>query len=969
MNTRLSFIELCKKAENNEWNIRILTELEYMMRLYEAKEQNFPALLEQAVQHVHALLLDQGTLTRQNVMEIETLLMPLSKDAKAIEMLCIAHAHIDMNWEWGTPETVGVVIDTFQTMLDLMDEYPDFTFSQSQAATYQMVEEYCPSMIAQIRRRVHEGRWEVAASTWVEPDKNMSGSEAMARHVLYTKRYMAKLFGLSPDQLEVDFEPDTFGHSANLPEILQQGGVKYYYHCRGRKEGERKIYRWRSPSGAELLCFEEPYWYSSEVTANIILPLPQFCKANNTHTFMHVYGVGDHGGGPTRRDLNRLIDMASWPLAPTIRFGTLHEYFQRIESHRDAFPVVEGELNCLFTGCYTSQARLKHANRTGEDRLYDAEMLSVWAGQVGDVLTCFSNFEKAWQKVLFNQFHDILPGSCAADSCHQALGFFHEALCYTTGNANRSLKWLASKIATNGFGLASEVGALANGAGVGYNVMSSEGYGINAGSPGYGFSGTSHGDGNIRVFILFNTTQFERDSSVDLTLWDWPYPIRMTEIVDSMGTSLPFSIREEGVHYWGHHYTKLVTHAKVPAIGYTCVAVRYAAEKKPLPIEQPTYGQLENDPISWHSSFARPPVTTPRVTRIIDEPIILENDLVRAEFSQETMHLMSFTDKRTGAVLITPDRPSAFFRLINENDYFKRSSWTIGPYGKVQDINAACMVRVEERALDSVEPFVRYSITFNASKVETTISLAPNSATLRFSIKILWREFGEEKISTPLLQFFVPFAFDATTFRYDIPCASIDREIEGHDVPAIGYAAPIPCNQHATIGLMTNCKYGYRGERNSLSVNLIHASYFPDPCPDIGEHKVEVGLTAIQDVDSQELIQSATTFTHPIIAYSASIHSGILPVQNSFLHLEGEARLIAVKRCEDHPDRLILRICQQCNGGDATIHTSTGITGAWITDLAEQEWTPINFDKNQLTVNLPPYAVRTVALALKPVEE
>lgn len=698
------------------------------------------------------------------------------------------------------------------------------------------------------------------------------------------------------------------------------------------------------------------------------MPLPQLCRNNHTSVFLHVYGVGDHGGGPTRRDINRLIDMASWPLAPVIRFGTLHEFFHRIEKERKSFPIIQGELNCLFTGCYTSQARLKHANRTGEERLYDAEMLGAWSAQTGDTLTCHPNFEKAWQKVLFNQFHDILPGSCVADSCHQALGFFQEALCYIAGNANRSMKWLAEQIATDGFGSPGKNGALANGAGAGYNVMKSAGYGINAGSPDFGFAATSHGDGSVRVFVLFNTTQFDRDEGVTLTLWDWAYPLRMTEIVDLQGKSLPFSVREEGVHYWGHHYARLVTQARVPALGYTSIAVRYAPDQKPLPIEQPAYGQMENELIPWHSSFERPPVTTPRVTRITDMPIVLENEVIRAVFAPETMHLISLTDKRTGAALITPDHPSAFFRLICESDYFKRSSWTIGPYGKVLDINASCMVRVENRELGGVQPFVCYSVSFGDSRMEVTVSLAPNSPILRFSIKVLWREFGEENGATPLLQFYVPFSFDADTYRY-IPCGSIDREAEGHDVPSIAYAAPVPCGQKCTLGLTTDCKYGYRGGENCLSVNLLHASYFPDPCPDIGEHRIEIGLTAIEDINSQELLRSATVFTHPLIAYSAPIHSGSLPAQCSFLRLEGPVRLIAVKRSEDHENRLILRICQQGQGDEAMIHTRGRIEGAWLTDLTELEWHPIAFEETRLMIKLPAHSVRTIGLALTSVEE
>lgn len=171
------------------------------------------------------------------VLAAEERLKSLSCVAKSLSVIYAAHAHIDMNWEWGAQETVTAVIDTFQTMLDLMDEYPDFTFSQSQASTYEIIEKHCPSMLERIRARVQEGRWEVTASTWVEPDKNMTGTESMARHILYTKRYLSRLLGVSAESLNIDFEPDTFGHSANIPEgFLSQGGVKYYYHAAGLTE-------------------------------------------------------------------------------------------------------------------------------------------------------------------------------------------------------------------------------------------------------------------------------------------------------------------------------------------------------------------------------------------------------------------------------------------------------------------------------------------------------------------------------------------------------------------------------------------------------------------------------------------------------------------------------------------------------------------------------------------------------------
>ena len=184
--------------------------------------------------------------------EAERILAPVAKTAKSYHIHCMGHAHIDMNWMWGYNETASLTVDTFRTVLDLMKEYPDFKFSQSQASVYKIIEEHAPEMLTEIAGRVHEGRWELSASTWVENDKNMPSGESLSRHILYTKRYLSKLFDIDPKTIEIDFEPDTFGHNITTPEVCAQGGVKYYYHCRGR-EAAPCAYVWKSRAGGELL--------------------------------------------------------------------------------------------------------------------------------------------------------------------------------------------------------------------------------------------------------------------------------------------------------------------------------------------------------------------------------------------------------------------------------------------------------------------------------------------------------------------------------------------------------------------------------------------------------------------------------------------------------------------------------------------------------------------------------------------
>ena len=247
------FAKLQHEAAHGAWAQRIIAELGYLLELSRTQDCRLDERLLPQVERLLEIHAREGAIGREDALTVEQALADLGPAAKAYEVTCAAHAHIDMNWMWGFQETAALTVDTFRTMLELMERYPDFTFSQSQASVYHILETYHPAMLEEIRRRVREGRWEVTASSWVENDKNLSGGEAMARHLLYTRQYLSELLDIPQDKIQLDFEPDTFGHCENLPEILHQGGIRYYYHCRGA-EGPC-LYRWRAPSGAEVLAY------------------------------------------------------------------------------------------------------------------------------------------------------------------------------------------------------------------------------------------------------------------------------------------------------------------------------------------------------------------------------------------------------------------------------------------------------------------------------------------------------------------------------------------------------------------------------------------------------------------------------------------------------------------------------------------------------------------------------------------
>jgi alpha-mannosidase len=277
------------------------------------------------------------------------MLSPIGEVAKTFTIHYVGHAHIDMNWAWDWPETVDTAYKTFTTVNKLMDEFPDFKFSQSQTSVYSAMEKYNPETFEMIKERVKKGRWEVTANSWVEGDKNLASGEALVRHILYTKRYFKERFGFSYDAIKIDWEPDTFGHHWMHPQILSKAGITRYYFCRAGKG--LRIFWWEAPDGSRVLAWDDSkLWYLGPVKPEDVVEAVELYEKTGTKDYLIVYEVGDHGGGPTRKDLQLIEGMKSWPIFPKVKCSTTDEFFSIAEKYGDKFPVVKDELNFVFRG-------------------------------------------------------------------------------------------------------------------------------------------------------------------------------------------------------------------------------------------------------------------------------------------------------------------------------------------------------------------------------------------------------------------------------------------------------------------------------------------------------------------------------------------------------------------------------------------------------------------------------------------
>jgi alpha-mannosidase len=935
-----------EKQESLNHNFyRIHGELRFLSALSDSLGGKYDGLITDAAGKLAADIEARHCTTPEAVAAAEKALSSLAAEAKSFECICAAHAHIDMNWMWGFNETVSVTLSTMETMLHLMDEYPSFTFSQSQASVYKIVEEYAPGLFEKIRQRIKEGRWEVLASTWVETDKNMPSGESLTRHLLYTKEYFAETFGIARDDLVIDFEPDTFGHNRNVPEICVSGGVKYYYHCRGHV-GDKVAYRWQSPSGKELLVLTEPWWYNCNIDNTIADYAPELARLTETKTILRVYGVGDHGGGPTRRDISRLIEMDSWPLYPTFKFGRLKDYFEILEKSRDKLSLIKDEINFLCDGCYTTQTRIKAGNRKAERLLADAEFYSgaalFWADHPypGKLLA------EAWRKTLFNQFHDIIPGSGVTETREYASGLYQQVFAAAESARTLALEAVADRIGIQG--LFPAAGGITESRGEGAGV-------------GYGQNGRSAG--KRRVYHVFNSLPYSREELVPITVWDYEGDIAQTAAEDASGKNLPLQRGESG-DYWGHHFDTVLVKAAAPSCGYATVIID----------EKPDYSQK----ISF--------VNDMRVQ--YPDRFILENDLVRVELNPLDGSAASFIDKKTGAELAPPQGGFGVFRLAEEGRYKSvtgwnpgMTAWFTGRYKKIEDINKNIEIRPvssgDRVSQGDIKNAFELTMPFGSgSKLKVIVSLEGGSKLLRYDVTCDWREFGAEDRGVPNLHFRLALDYKPE-YLFDIPFGLTERKAADMDLPAESFVLAGNPGGKSAAALFSLDKYGFRCLDDSLSLTLIRGAVDPDLTPETGRHHISFAVSPVETGAAvEELVKESLCYRRPLTVISGrnlpgkkrDTGNGTLPATASFCTLKGGI-LSSMKQAEKGGKKLVFRVFE-AKGVETRAEISLGFAAAaaWLTDASEEKRLgdcALSEGGKTVSFNLPPYSVRAVVVELR----
>jgi alpha-mannosidase len=359
----------------------------------------------------------------------------------------IGNAHIDPVWLWQWPEGYQEVRATFASAIERMKEYPEFIFTCDSVLYLAWVEEHDPDLFAAIGERIAEGRWQQVGGWWIEPDCNLPAGESFVRQALYAQRYLREKFGVTST---VGCNVDPFGHNASLPQILRKSGMDAYVFMR---PGPHEMalpgpyFWWEAPDGTRVLTYRIPHEYCSPGTDlghQIDKSLAQLPA--DAPELMVFYGVGNHGGGPTRANLDSIRRLDATGGLPALRCGQPRDFFDRLVASGVDIPVHTGELQHHAVGCYSAHSGVKRWNRRAENLLARAEKWASVAAEVAGVDYPAAELAKAWQLVLFNQFHDTLGGAAIEPAYEDSRDQFGHAVSLAGEAFNRAVQTLARRV-------------------------------------------------------------------------------------------------------------------------------------------------------------------------------------------------------------------------------------------------------------------------------------------------------------------------------------------------------------------------------------------------------------------------------------------------------------------------------------------------------------------------------------------
>jgi alpha-mannosidase len=830
------------------------------------------------------------------------------------------NGHIDAAWLWPWTETVDVVKRTFGTALQLMYEYPGYTYSQSAAAYNEWLEQKYPEMNAEIKQRVKEGRWEIVGGMWVEPDLNMPDGESLVRQLLVGNRWFKKNYGVTA---RIGWNPDSFGYTWQLPQILKKSGLDYFVTQKmswnDTNQFPFKLFWWESPDGSKVLTyFPHDYVNLSLNPVRLSSDLKLLRDyAPGSAELLDLYGVGDHGGGPTRATLDEGFHWSNKDgngaskITPNYQFGGAQAFFDAMEkqiapespewnyrsiakgytpppaeSGKITVPTWKAELYFEYhRGVMTTQANHKANMRHSEEQVLNAEKWSSLAWLDGKKYPG-EELTEDWKKVLFNQFHDLAAGSGIGVIYKDAQKDYDVVRWSTNEISGGAQATMAAGINTDGEGIPVVV----------YNPLGWE-----------------------RSGDVTTDVQLAKAGATSLTVVD-------PAVKGKSEAPIRSSIDEKtGVAHVTFHVSS------VPALGYK--VVRVVENKR---------GAAEAAAVSDRGDAIQ--LSDGGLKIVIDKKTGCITSLKQGDF--ESLEPGSCGNQ----LQFFKDTPKQYDAWNVDPGTLDQAPATLNKADTVELVNA-----------QTSRPAVRITRSWQSSKFVQTVSLKGDLVDIENDID--WHE------RHVLLKAAFPLAATSGFATYEIPYGAIDRpttrnnswEKAQFEVPAMRWA-DLGDGKHG-MSLLNQTKYGYDAVGNMLRLTLLRSPTWPDPEADQGHHHFHYALYPHAGTWKDALtVRHGWEYDYPLTAVVTTAHAGALSAEHSFASVSPEnVVLTAVKKAEDEKG-LIFRVYEWAGkSATAEFHVPGGATSATVTNMMEApEGSSLAVAGDVVKVPIHPYEILTI---------
>jgi alpha-mannosidase len=859
----------------------------------------------------------------------QAILDGLHEPLSAVTMNMVGNSHIDAAWLWPKTETVDIVHRTFDTAIQLMKEYPNYKYTQSAAQYSQWMADKYPDLNKQIAARIKEGRWEIVGGMWIEPDLNLPGGESIVRQLLVGQRSFHDLYGVVA---KIGWNPDTFGYNWQMPQIYKRSGLDYFVTQKmGWNDTNQlplRLFWWQGLDGSKILTYfptgyahrdAEPGRLGDDFAASAV-------DNPKTVQYADLYGVGDHGGGPTRMMLDEAehwigTAKSTQDATPKMRYSTMQEFFDSVQPHLNSQSPVwdyaklakgwtapaagsNGEMGIptwndelyleKHRGTYTTQAMHKWYMRHSEDDTIDAEKFASVAWLDGTAYPG-AQFMDSWKAITFNQFHDLAAGSGIGVIYKDAQKEYDVVFASDHATNEASHKDIAARVDTV----------------------------------------DSRSKDSVPV-LVWNTLSWPRSETVDFSLQLPDGDGSAVEIMDAAGKSYPYEIVTEPSDKEKLHIRARID--DVPATGYKLLHV-HASQQKPVQ-------DKANEAMDQGANF------------------VLTNGKLKVVVRKSDGCVTSVTEK--GVEFLASNACANQLQTVVDNPK-QFDAWDIDP--GTYDVPPTNIDKVDSVELvhdGLLRKTVRVTRSWSKSKFTEDISLDAGADYVVFDNTVDWQE------THILLKAAFPLAATGPKATYEIPFGAIQRETT-RDNSFTKARFEVPAQRWADLGdakqgvsLLNDAKYGYDALGNVLRLTLLRSPVDPDPLADRGTQHMRYALYPHTGMwQSAQTVHRGYEFDDPMTAEQVFAHAGPLPSENSFASVDNtNVVLAAVKKAED-AHALIFRVYETSGlATEVKLHVPAGATGAQETNLMETpETAKFAVRDNTISFPLKPFEIRTIEVA------